>query len=108
LQAGGAEVIVAPCYQTVPDHSNVEVARAALEQGSVDWVTFTSSSTVRNFLDALGEDFVQAKRDGFKVACIGPVTAQTAQQHGLEPDATAADASVEALIEILSAAAETS
>ncbi len=104
LQAGGAAVVMAPCYQTVPDHSNVEAARAALEQGSVNWVTFTSSSTVQNFLQALGADFVQAQRSRFKVACIGPVTAQTAQQHGLEPDAVAEDASVEALIEILSSA----
>lgn len=101
LQAGGALVTVAPCYRTVPDNSNADAVRALLAEGQVDWVTFTSSSTVKNFVDAIGAEAVQAARPSFRVACIGPVTARTAREHHLEPDAMAAEATVAALIEAL-------
>jgi uroporphyrinogen III methyltransferase/synthase len=101
LREGGARVTSAPCYRTVPDNSNAEAARAALNASTVDWVTFTSSSTVQNFVDAVGADILQSARGKFRVACIGPITARTAEECGLAPDAVAEDASVEALIEIL-------
>lgn len=101
VQVGGALVTVAPCYRTVPDNSNVEAVRAMLAEGKVDWVTFTSSSTVKNFVDAIGTELIQAARHSFRVACIGPVTAKTAQEFQLEPDAIAPAATVAALIEAL-------
>jgi uroporphyrinogen III methyltransferase/synthase len=63
----------------------------------VNWVSFTSSSTVKNFVDALGADFVAQNRDKFQVAAIGPITAETAEKMGLKPDVISAEASVEAL-----------
>jgi len=105
LSEAGAIVTVAPCYQTVPDHSNAAAARAALQAGEVNWVTFTSSSTVKNFIDAIGADIVRETRASFRVACIGPITAQTAKEHGLEPDVLAPAASVESLLETLQSAA---
>ena len=102
LEKAGALVMVAPCYRTVPDNSDAQMARdAIMESGEKVWVSFTSSSTVRNFLDALGEDWVKAQRDKFRVACIGPITARTAEENGITPDAVAADASIEALVQIL-------
>ncbi len=102
LQAAGAQVVVAPCYATVPDNSNAEQARAAIEEGEGEvWITFTSSSTVRFFLDALGGDWVRSRRSKFKIACIGPITAQTSRENGLEPDAVAAQAGVESLLQVL-------
>ncbi len=101
LREAGAEVEVAAVYRTVPDLTNVESTRAALESGEVNWVSFTSSSTVRNFVEALGEDFVRAHRDKFKVAVIGPITAKSAREFGLEPDVEAGEASVEALASVL-------
>ena len=102
LEKAGALVMIAPCYRTVPDHSDAQMARDAIsEAGKKVWVSFTSSSTVRNFLDALGEDWVKAQRDKFRVACIGPITARTAEENGLMPDAVAADASIEALVQTL-------
>ena len=97
LREAGAEVEVAPVYRTAPDLSNVEATRAAIENGEVDWVSFTSSSTVRNFVEALGAPFVAANRAKFRVAVIGPITAQSAREFGLEPDVEASEASVEAL-----------
>ena len=101
LRAAGAEVEVAAVYRTVPDLSNVEATRAAIEAGEVNWVSFTSSSTVRNFVEALGAEFVAAHRAQFRVAVIGPITAASAREFGLEPDVEAAAASVEALAEAL-------
>jgi uroporphyrinogen III methyltransferase/synthase len=47
-----------------------------------DLVTFTSSSTVSNFCDALGEERVAAVRDEAAFASIGPVTSKTARERG--------------------------
>ena len=44
-----------------------------------DWITFTSSSTVTNFVQAAGA----AALDGVRLASIGPVTSATARRHGL-------------------------
>ncbi len=102
LEKAGAQVTIAPCYRTVPDNSNAPIARDAITAtGEKIWISFTSSSTVRNFLDALGEDWVKAQRDNFRVACIGPITARTAEENGISPDAVAVDASIEALVQIL-------
>jgi uroporphyrinogen III methyltransferase/synthase len=103
LREGGATVVVAPLYRTLPDNSNAPQARELIENGEVNWVSFTSSSTVKNFIDALGSEFVAANRARFKVAAIGPITAETARKYGLEPDVTSTEASVEALAESLAA-----
>ncbi len=101
LVEAGANVVVAPCYRTVPNHAQAELAKHALEAGQVDWVTFTSSSTVQNFVDAVGAKLIARTRPNFRVACIGPITAKTAEKFGLAPDAVAENASVEALVEVL-------
>ena len=101
LRAAGATVEVAAVYRTVPDLSNVEAAKLAIENGEVNWVSFTSSSTVKNFVDALGAEFVALNRAKFRVAVIGPITAATAREAGLTPDVEASEASVEALASAL-------
>jgi uroporphyrinogen III methyltransferase/synthase len=77
LRERGAEVDVVTLYETVaeqPDPGALDAAREA------DYVTFTSSSTVRNFVDAVGDGFPAAAR----VVSIGPVTSETAREAGLE------------------------
>jgi len=86
LAAAGWNVDVVPVYQTTADTSNANEVRALLGQGQIDWVTFTSSSTVTNFVDAIGADVIKAHRATFKVACIGPITAKTAEENYLIPD----------------------
>lgn len=97
LREGGATVTSAPVYQTLPDNSNASQVRGLMESGALTWVSFTSSSTVKNFVEALGAEFVAQHRSSFKVAAIGPVTAETARKFGLEPDVIASSASVESL-----------
>jgi uroporphyrinogen III methyltransferase/synthase len=101
LRNHGARVLVAPVYRNVPDLSGAEEVREKIAAGEIDWVTFTSSSTVTNFVDAIGRDIIDAHRTQFKVACIGPVTTHTARRNNLVPDVTAEEATVEALFEAM-------
>lgn len=79
----GATVTEVPAYQTVPVRQGAEQVRALLRGRKIHCVTFTSSSTVHNFLSLF--DPVEAKEllEGVAVACIGPVTAETAEGAGL-------------------------
>jgi uroporphyrinogen III methyltransferase/synthase len=84
LNAAGASVEEVSVYQTVPSRAPViDEVRRLLEAGEVDLVTFTSSSTVRFFTAALGGDPIGSLRRA-RVACIGPITADTARAIGLE------------------------
>lgn len=87
LAAQGALVSAAIAYRTVPDPQAAELA-ALLQAGNIDAVTFTSSSTVRYTLAALqstGLDLAtaQALLSETALASIGPITSQTAREHGL-------------------------
>lgn len=108
LQATGAQTTDAVCYRNVPDLSNVETVREKLNAGEVNWVTFTSSSTVTNFTEAIGASVLEKTRDGFRVACIGPITEKTARDQNFTPDVVAKNASVESLIEALVAETDAS
>jgi uroporphyrinogen III methyltransferase/synthase len=88
LTAGGAKVEVVPVYRNVKPAGYAEV-RTALEKKEIDLVTFTSSSTVSNFLEMLEiKDREEFERllSGVKVAVIGPITARTAIKNGLKID----------------------
>jgi uroporphyrinogen-III synthase len=95
LQSKGAQVDEVPAYRTVPATPS-PAAFDALRAG-VDVITFTSSSTVRNF-SALtaGLDYGDPL-----IACIGPVTAATARELGLRVDVVAKVYTVEGLLEAL-------
>jgi uroporphyrinogen III methyltransferase/synthase len=74
-----------PVYQTIkPLHDKARV-KGMLEKGEIDMVTFTSSSTVTNFVDMFRQEaqLLQDWMSKVAVACIGPVTAKTAEDKGL-------------------------
>ncbi|MFP5256168.1 MAG: uroporphyrinogen-III C-methyltransferase [Acidimicrobiia bacterium] len=93
LRAAGWAVDVVDAYRTLPA-TVTDAQRAAV--ASADIVTFTSSSTVERFLEALGADAVPPV-----VACIGPVTAATARQHGLVVEVEAAEHTIDGLLAAL-------
>src|SRR5262249_42609846 len=104
LRARGAVVDVIPAYQTVLDDGEAESLRAQLRDGEVDVLTFTSSSTVRNFAQALtGGDLAALKSlvGSALVAAIGPITADTARELGLEPQILAEEHTIPGLIRAL-------
>jgi uroporphyrinogen III methyltransferase/synthase len=94
LRDRGAQVDVVALYETVredPDPAAVEAAMAA------DYVTFTSSSTVRNFLEVTGGRMPDAAR----IVAIGPVTASTLRESGFAADVEADRHDPEGLVEAL-------
>jgi uroporphyrinogen III methyltransferase/synthase len=94
LRGRGAEVDVVALYETVRERPDDEALAAA--QGA-DYVTFTSSSTVRNLVEALGERFPS----GARVVSIGPVTSETARELGLTVDVEAERHDVDGLLAAL-------
>ncbi|MBI3002056.1 MAG: uroporphyrinogen-III C-methyltransferase [candidate division NC10 bacterium] len=101
LRRRGAAVDVVPVYRTVPDRSAGLALREALTARRVAAVTFTSSSTVENFIETLKGEDLPALLDGVWIACIGPVTAAAARRHGLRPDILPATHTIPALAEAL-------
>jgi uroporphyrinogen III methyltransferase/synthase len=88
----GATVDDIESYRSVPDREGAVELRRRLDARQIDAVTFTSSSTVRNFVEAVGVEL-----GGAAVACIGPVTAETARTLGLRPDVVAPEHTVAGL-----------
>jgi uroporphyrinogen-III synthase len=113
LQHAGAIVDVVAAYRTVgvtnEDEQGREILRL-LESQQLDILTFTSSSTVRNFMHWL----IQCDRDVAdsllsnvtsharpKIACIGPITLQTAREFGLDVHIEAQEYTIAGLIEAI-------
>ena len=79
----GAQVVVAAAYQTLPDDSEKIPLLEKLQTGTVHCLTFTSSSTVLNFLSLFDRKDIISRLTNVPIACIGPITAQTARDNGL-------------------------
>ena len=84
LEKLGALVDVVEAYRTVKPEGGKADIRGMLERGDIHMVTFTSSSTVNNFLDMFQDEPVVEWMDKVAVACIGPVTAKRAEEKGLK------------------------
>ena len=98
LRSMGAEVDEIVAYQTIEAGGQNEALINALQDGAIDMVTFTSSSTARNFRGQLPDGpQVQALMKNVAVACIGPITAETASSLGFHVDLTAEEYTIEGL-----------
>jgi uroporphyrinogen III methyltransferase/synthase len=84
LESRGAQVEVLPIYETICPAGAASELEKELTGNRVDVVTFTSSSTAANFAQALGR--AGERLEGVRVACIGPVTADTARRVGMRVD----------------------
>jgi uroporphyrinogen III methyltransferase/synthase len=94
LRERGAEVDVVALYETVREQPGDEEIEAAQ---SADYVTFTSSSTVTNLTEALGDRFPRNAR----IVSIGPITSETARAAGLDVAVEADRHDVDGLLEAL-------
>ena len=90
----GAEVDVVALYETVREEPSAEAIEAAQ---AADYVTFTSSSTVTNLTDALGDRFPSKAR----IVSIGPVTSEAARDAGLRVDLEAERHDIDGLLAVL-------
>ena len=98
LRAQGATVTEVEAYRSIADADAAGELRPRLAGGQIDVVTFTSSSTVRSFVDALGTEL-----GGAIVACIGPITAGAARTAGLPVQVVATDYTIPGLAAALRA-----
>lgn len=102
LQKRGAEVHDVAIYDTLKVESECkDVILKDLLEGSIDVVTFTSSSTVRNFLEMFPEQNPKDLLSHVRVAVIGPTTEATASKHGLRIDIRAKNATIESLAQAI-------
>jgi uroporphyrinogen III methyltransferase / synthase len=98
LRARGAQVDILALYETVAEPLS---PRTLADAQAADYITFTSSSTVRFFLEAAaGGDSLSPDT---RIVSIGPVTSDTLREHGLEPHVEAADHDVNGVIQALRA-----
>lgn len=102
LRARGAVVDVIPVYRTVVPRESIEGWTRMLSDRQIDVVTFTSSSTVRNFVELLGgEAQTRLLVQSVAVACIGPITARTAREAGLTVAIMPRENTIPALVEAM-------
>ena len=104
LRKMGARVDVIDAYKTVTPTDNTAGIREMLQKGTIDMVTFTSSSTVTNFVNMFGSDRQQLTSQWMKkvkVACIGPITGDTAKKQGFSVDLMPQDYTIEALTQAI-------
>jgi uroporphyrinogen III methyltransferase/synthase len=99
LKKMGARVDVVRAYRTVKPGNGRARLKDMLERGEIDMITFTSSSTVSNFVEmfeAEGDQFLKWM-GRVVVACIGPVTAKTAEERNLTVSLVPSEYTIEAL-----------
>ncbi len=96
----GARVDEVTAYETVLDDSEKDTLVNLLENNKIDCVTFTSSSTVSNFISLLNEADVRLM-SGVTVASIGPITSETANDLGLPVDIEADPYTIPGLVDAL-------
>jgi uroporphyrinogen III methyltransferase/synthase len=98
LQRGGSiEARDVAVYETRAARSLPPALVESLEAGGVTWITFTSSSTAKNFIELLGPDYAQ-RLAGVKIASIGPVTTATLEELGLKPTVQAQTFDLDGLV----------
>ena len=77
---------VVPVYRNVKPETSAGEFREVLVDGKADAITFTSGSTVKNFVALLPQGEAAELLQGTAVACIGPVTSAAAREGGLKVD----------------------
>lgn len=98
----GAQVDEVVAYRTIETTGENEFLLNALQNKGIDMITFTSSSTVRNFRALLPEDPMCADlMKDVTVACIGPITADTAESLGFNVDIVAQDYTIAGLCQAI-------
>jgi len=96
LKKLGADVDVVTTYVTVASEKKKSDLKTLFKENHVDVLTFTSSSTVDNFIKIAGRKF--SLPEGVRIACIGPVTAAAAKKAGLSVDIHQEEYTMEGLV----------
>jgi len=102
LQAKGLDVVEVDAYETVMDAENKEEIIEMLREKKIHVITFTSSSTVRNFIEAFQGEPLDELLEGVTLASIGPITTDTATSLGLSIQVTADEYTIPGLVKAIS------
>ncbi|MBN2062472.1 MAG: uroporphyrinogen-III C-methyltransferase [Deltaproteobacteria bacterium] len=99
----GMNVNVVEAYRTVKPDASLDSIKKMLGNKEIHLITFTSSSTVNNFMEMFKNDPDDLMRwiDDVSIACIGPITAKTAEAFGLKVSLVPADYTIEALTDLI-------
>ena len=100
LRKAGARVDVISAYETIPAAARKDEVLERMQAGTLDCVTFGSSSTVENFLSLIPAETLRAHPE-VRLAAIGPVTARTLEAHGLPCHIMAEEYTIPALVQAL-------
>ncbi len=103
LKKMGAKIDIVDAYRTIMPEKKVDTVSRMLEAGDIDMITFTSSSTVSNFMGMFGDkaDRIKAWLKNVDIASIGPITSETAKKLGLNITIEPADYTIEALTDVI-------
>lgn len=101
LRDMGASVDEVFLYESVVPHTFSQAEWQAICPDELDYITFTSSSTVSNFVEMIGKEQVAAVNRQVKIACIGPITADTARENGFEIHVQAKEFTINGLVEAI-------
>lgn len=102
LRAAGAEVEVAEAYQTsVPERGKEHLEEIFSDDHAPDLITFTSSSTVKNFLALIVGTEIPSRLAEVKFASIGPVTSGTLREYGMPVHVEADEYTMEGLAQAI-------
>lgn len=97
----GMNVDVVPVYKVVKPDTDATILKDMLSKKEIDVVTFTSGSTVRNFIEFIGTEEYKILLKGIKLACISPVTADSVKKYGMDVDIVPERFTIEDLAEAL-------
>jgi len=98
LKDMGFDIDEVPAYKTIQGSGNIEIAKELFQNHKIDILTFSSSSTVINFVEMMKSDNLHELLEGVIIACIGPVTASVASNVGIPVHIVANEYTVEGLI----------
>jgi uroporphyrinogen-III synthase len=101
LRRAGAKIEVVEAYQTVAPPRSRRLLRNVLRARRPHWVTFTSSSTARNFALLVDPNGMRAALRGIRVASIGPVTSRTLRELGVRVSVQARTFTIQGLVNAL-------
>lgn len=101
LNRMGARVDVVTAYRTVRPTRDLDWVKNLLQGHQISVITFTSSSTVRNFVEMFGPEEARQLLKGVGVACIGPITAKTVEEYGMAVQILPKDSTIPSLAQAI-------
>ncbi len=99
IKENGGIIDVVTVYKTVMPETDKELVTEYFKNREVDYITFTSSSTVKNFFEILKDEPVKEWLKNVKTVSIGPITSETLKKFGVEPYIEAEKFTIDGIVE---------